>query len=81
MIIPIDELGKDTLINLVQAYVLQEGTEYGEVDVSLEQKVSQVIHQLKTGEAMLLYSELHETVNVISQQQFASMSKEELNSL
>jgi uncharacterized protein YheU (UPF0270 family) len=81
MIIPIHELEKDTLINLVQAYVLQEGTEYGEVDVSLDQKVSQVIQQLKAGEAMLLYSELHETVNVISQQQFASLSKEELSAL
>jgi uncharacterized protein YheU (UPF0270 family) len=81
MIIPIHELETDTLTNLVQSFVLQEGTEYGEVDISLEQKVAQVIQQLKAGEAMLLYSELHETVNVISQQQFTSLSKEELNAL
>lgn len=78
MIIPIQDVEKDTLVSLVQAYVLQEGTEYGEQDVSLETKVQQVLNQLHCGEALLLYSELHETVNIITKQQFDGLTQQQL---
>ena len=35
MIIPWQDLDSDTLNNLLEHFVLQEGTEYGEQDVSL----------------------------------------------
>ncbi|MDC0602838.1 YheU family protein [Aliiglaciecola sp.] len=69
MIIPISDIPSETLQNLIEAFVLQEGTEYGEVDFSLEQKVNHVLMQLKTGEAFVQYSELHESVNIVSKDQ------------
>ncbi|WP_339720548.1 YheU family protein [uncultured Paraglaciecola sp.] len=69
MIIPISDLSKDTLLNIIEGFVLREGTEYGEADVSLEDKVQQVLVQLTLGEVLLVYSELHETVNIIPKQQ------------
>lgn len=71
MIIPIADLAADTLRNIVEGFVLREGTEYGEVDCSLEDKVTQVIGQLNAGEALLVYSELHETVNIVPKDQYA----------
>lgn len=65
MIVPISELSPDTLYNLVESFVLREGTDYGELEVPLETKVAQVITQLKAGELTLLYSELHESVNIV----------------
>jgi uncharacterized protein YheU (UPF0270 family) len=65
MIIPIQELAQDTLFKLIEGFVLQEGTEYGAADVSLEDKVQQVYQQLQKGEAVVEYSELHETVNIV----------------
>ncbi|MGO4892163.1 YheU family protein [Flavobacterium sp. W21_SRS_FM6] len=53
-------------MNIIEAFVLQEGTEYGEHDVGLAEKVQQVLTQLKSGEAFLVYSELHETVNIVA---------------
>ena len=47
MIIPIADLSEDTLLNIIEGFVLREGTEYGEADVSLEDKVQQVLAQLK----------------------------------
>lgn len=76
MKIPVEQLEADTLYNLVEAYVLREGTDYGDVEVALEQKVEQVIEQLKCGDAILMYSELHETVNIVSKQEFAAMAQE-----
>ncbi|WP_107853240.1 YheU family protein [Oceanimonas marisflavi] len=70
MIIPFRDLPEDTLNNLIEHFVLQEGTEYGEQDVSLEQKVFEVKQQLERGDAVIVYSELHETVNIVPAERF-----------
>lgn len=64
MIIPIDAVETETLHSLIEAFVLREGTEYGAEDVSLDVKVAQVVEALKSGEAVLVYSELHESVDI-----------------
>ena len=71
MIIPIEDLSIDALYNLIEGFVLREGTEYGDVDCDLEGKVQQVFDQLKAGDALLVYSELHETVNIIPKDQLS----------
>nr|WP_024966550.1 YheU family protein [Pantoea sp. IMH] len=65
MIIPWKELDAETLDNLIESFVLREGTDYGEQERSLEQKVGDVRRQLSSGEAVLVWSELHETVNIM----------------
>jgi len=65
VIIPWKELDAETLDNLIESFVLREGTDYGEQERSLAQKVEDVRRQLITGEAVLVWSELHETVNIM----------------
>ncbi len=65
MIIPWKELDAETLDNLIESFVLREGTDYGEQERSLEQKVEDVRRQLSSGEAVLVWSELHETINIM----------------
>ena len=69
MIIPYQQIAADTL-ELIEHYVLREGTDYGDVEVSTEQKVAEVKAQLKSGEALIVFSELHESVNIVSKAQF-----------
>ncbi|ODS15739.1 MULTISPECIES: YheU family protein [Pseudoalteromonas] len=76
MIIPFEQLDKDTLYNLIESYVLREGTDYGEQEFSIESKVAQVNQQLKSGEAMVFFSELHESVTIISKNEFKAMQSE-----
>ncbi|GFD85698.1 UPF0270 protein YheU [Alteromonas sp. KUL150] len=64
MIVPINALEADTLYSLAESFVLREGTDYGEEEVSLDVKVQQVLDRLKSGEAVLVYSELHESVDI-----------------
>ena len=66
MLIDYKEINSETLASLIEAFVLQEGTEYGEQDYSLAEKVEQVKHQLEKGEAAVEYSEEHESVTIIS---------------
>ncbi|MBU2978336.1 YheU family protein [Alteromonas sp. C1M14] len=70
MIIPIDELDKDTLTNIAESFVLREGTDYGAIEASFEDKVTQVLQSLKSGDTVLVYSELHDSVNIQDKQEY-----------
>ena len=74
MIIPWQELDGDTLTNLIEHFVLQEGTEYGEQDVPLGVKVDAVREQLQQGKAVIVYSERHESVNIVMKDRFIEQS-------
>ena len=65
MIIPHTELAADPLYSSIQRFVLREGTDYGLEEMSLEEKVAQVRAQLDAGVAVLVYSELHESVDIV----------------
>lgn len=75
MIIPTNELSADVLNAIIKEFVLREGTEYGFQDVTLQEKILQVKEQLAQGSAVLAYSELHETVNILSIEQFNQEQK------
>jgi len=70
MIIPTQELASDTLTAIIEEFVLREGTEYGAEDISLADKIVQIKHQLAQGSVVLVYSELHESVNILPIEQF-----------
>jgi uncharacterized protein YheU (UPF0270 family) len=65
MIIPADAVDSETLQSLVESFILREGTDYGEVEVSMQEKVDQIIEQLRLGDIVIEYSEEHESVNII----------------
>lgn len=69
VIIPWQDIEQDTLSNLIESFVLREGTDYGEHERSLEQKVDDVRRQLKNGDVVLVWSELHETINIMPRKQ------------
>ena len=52
--VPYSELPADLLHAVVESFVLREGTDYGEREFSLEDKVAGVIRQLKKGEATII---------------------------
>ncbi|ELA9373076.1 YheU family protein [Vibrio parahaemolyticus] len=64
MIIPWQDIAPETLENLIREFVLREGTDYGAVEISLQNKIDQVKMQLEKGEAVIVFSELHETVDI-----------------
>ncbi|MGL5948040.1 MAG: YheU family protein [Aeromonas sp.] len=69
MLVPWQAIDAQTLDNLIEQFVLSEGTEYGEVDISLAEKVASVRAQLAQGSAVIVYSELHESVNIVPKEQ------------
>jgi uncharacterized protein YheU (UPF0270 family) len=63
--IPHTELAADVLQAVVESFVLREGTDYGEQQFSLDQKVARVIRQLERGEAQILFDPDTESVAIV----------------
>jgi hypothetical protein len=63
--IPHTELSTEALRGVIEAFVLREGTEYGERDVSLERKVWDVQRQLDAGEAQIIFDPRTESVDIV----------------
>ncbi len=70
MIIPVDSIPPETLDNIIKEHVLREGTDYGEHEVPLETQMQQLKQQLIRQEIVLVYSEIHESVNFLPKAQF-----------
>ena len=60
-----DDLEPDTLRAVIESFVLREGTDYGVHEASLEDKVAQVLRQLRRGEAHITFDPATESVNVV----------------
>lgn len=65
-IIPVSRLSPKALQGVIQEFVLREGTDYGDREVSLETKFRQVKNKLEKGLALLVFDDETETTNIIS---------------
>jgi uncharacterized protein YheU (UPF0270 family) len=65
VIIPHRDLSTQALRGVIESFVLREGTEYGERDYSLDEKVMHVTRQLERGEARIQFDPSSETVDIV----------------
>lgn len=79
MIIPLEQLNQDTLTAIIEDFILREGTDYGAIDVSNADKIAQVKEQFKRGDVVIVYSELHESINILPKAQFQEQLAQENN--
>jgi uncharacterized protein YheU (UPF0270 family) len=64
--VPYAQLPADTLRSVVESFVLREGTDYGEREYSLQQKVGHVMRQLERGEARIVFDPATESVQIVA---------------
>ncbi len=65
MEIPHTALSPDALRGVIEEFISREGTDYGDQEFSLEDKIAQVRSQLESGEVVLTFDEESETCNLI----------------
>jgi uncharacterized protein YheU (UPF0270 family) len=65
VIVPHRELAPETLRAVIESFVLREGTDYGEREFTLEEKVARVVRQLERGEAQIIFDPETESVDVV----------------
>lgn len=71
MIIPWQDLEEETLINIAESFILREGTDYGEQELSLQQKTQNLLTKIRQGKAVIVWSELHESIDIKDKMEFS----------
>ncbi|NKB31633.1 MAG: YheU family protein [Pseudomonadales bacterium] len=65
MEIPYAELSEEALRGIIEEFVSREGTDYGDREYSLEDKIQHVKRQLESGEVKVFFDSESETCNLI----------------
>jgi uncharacterized protein YheU (UPF0270 family) len=63
--IPAETLRPETLRSLVEEFVTRDGTDYGAVERSLEEKIEDALAQLRSGEARVVFDPGSESANIV----------------
>ncbi len=63
-IIPVSKLSSEALQGVIDEYISRDGTDYGDIEVSLKTKFKQVKHKLENGSAVLVFDDESETTNI-----------------
>jgi len=63
--IPYDQLSSEALQGVIEEFVTRDGTDYGEVEIPLETKISRVLGQLKSGKAVIVFDQHSETCTIL----------------
>ena len=63
--VPHTALEKDLLRAVIESFVLREGTDYGERELSLDDKVRRVERLLERGDARIVFDPRTESVDVV----------------
>ena len=65
MEIPWNQLSAQALHGLIEGFITREGTDYGEREFSLTEKVEQVKAQIKRGDVVIVFDAESETCNLL----------------
>jgi len=63
--IPLDRINPETLRNMIEEFVTREWSELADSEHTLEEKIEQVMQQLKSRQARIVYDSISETWNII----------------
>lgn len=72
IVIPHAELSAEALQGVIESFVLREGTDYGNREFTLEEKVLHVRRQLERKEAQIVFDPVTETVELVLRQALAT---------
>lgn len=64
--VPYDQLSPEILEAVIEAFVLREGTDYGETEVPFERKIERVRKQLETGRAFIVFDDSIQSCTILS---------------
>lgn len=66
-----DDLSPEALRGLIGEFVTRDGTDYGAVERSVEEKIDEVADQLRRGEARIVFDPETETTNIVATRELA----------
>ena len=64
--VPYEQIDPDTLWNMIQEFVTRDGADWGDPGGALEDKIAQVLKQLKNKQVKVVFDLKSETANIVS---------------
>jgi uncharacterized protein YheU (UPF0270 family) len=69
-------LSDDALRGMIEEFVTRDGTDYGEQEVSLKERVEEVRGQILTGKALIMFDSKTETTTIIPAEDLAKIQQQ-----
>jgi uncharacterized protein YheU (UPF0270 family) len=64
--VPLSSLSRQALEAIAQDFCTRDGTDYGEVELTLPQRVAMLMGQLECGEAHILFEATTQTLRIVT---------------
>jgi len=68
-LIPYQKLSKDALYGVLEEFINREGTDYGLIEVSFEDKCEQVMAQIKQGQVLIVFDHDSQSVGLMPKEE------------
>lgn len=68
--VPVEALSSEALRSVLESFILREGTDYGQSEISLDQKVQNLSHRIFNGSAHLIFDPNSESVTFLTDAQW-----------
>jgi len=65
VVVPLDRINPDTLRKMVEEFVTREWSDLADTDYTFEDKIEQVIQQMRDGRANVVFDLTSETCNIV----------------
>ena len=63
--VPYDRIDPETLRNMIQEFVTRDGADWGDAGCTLEDKVEQVLRQLRDKKVKVVFDLTSQTANIV----------------
>jgi len=67
--IPYEQLSADALDGVIEEFINREGTDYGFEERTLEEKKEQLLYQIRSGRAQIVFDHGSQSVSILSKEQ------------
>jgi len=64
--VPYEQINPDTLRKMIQEFVTRDGNDWGEAGGTIEDKVAQVMQQLRNRKAKVVFDLKSQTANIVT---------------
>ncbi len=68
-------LSEEALENLIIDIITRQSTDYGEYEIDIQVKKKQLLHNLLSGDAVIVFSSKEDTCDIIRQEDFLNFTQ------
>ncbi len=65
VVVPYTDLSEELLRAVLESFVLREGTDYGEHELTLEDKTARLVARLKRGDVQIVFDPESQSVTIV----------------